>query len=46
MLMDYITLELEKRVSILSYPVVVLEQFIQERIVVENDHWIVVVPYW
>lgn len=36
--------EREKRPLLLDYAHLELEQ--QERIVVENDHWLVVVPYW
>ena len=45
LLMDYLQLELEKRVCKLLMCCVCLRS-LQERIVVENDKWLVVVPYW
>ena len=46
--MDYVALELEKKVTSLYYYkcLVYMTNCTQERVVVENDHWLVVVPYW
>lgn len=47
--MDYLELEMEKKVSAISsflLPLVVMGVCVQERIVVENASWLVVVPYW